>query len=260
MSKEQPSAVPPFPRPPPPFPFLPVIPAPPSRHSRERGNPGNPLPSAGGDARAQRCAGEENAPPANQRLILPRHSRAPPSFPPPTVIPANAGIQETPSRLWNGTRKRSEARGRRTPPARQPTPHLAPSFPFLPVIPGPHRHCRTPPSFPRTRESRKPPPVCGRGRASAAKRGGGERPARQPTPRLPPPFPFLPVIPAPHRHSRERGNPGNPLPSAGGDARAQRCAGEENASPANQRLVFPRHSRSFPSFPRPTVIPANAGS
>ena len=68
-----------------------VMPAPPLRHSRESGNPGIPLPSAGGDAQAQRRAGEENAPPANQR------------YAPPSVIPAEAGTSQPLSRLPRST-------------------------------------------------------------------------------------------------------------------------------------------------------------
>ncbi len=106
---------------------------------------------------------------------------------------------------------------------------------------------------------RKTPPVCGRGRAGAAKRGGGEAAARK-----------LPLVTAkppivvgcgvgrqPHmRDSRESGNPGRPspsfprrreprsaatavrslpLPSAGADAQAQRRAREETPPPNNAR-------------------------
>ena len=251
------------------------------RHSRERGNPGTPLPSAGGDAQAQRARGRRSVRPQLPLSPVPSPSFSR-RFP---VIPANAGIQETPSRLREGTRKRSERGGgeafaRNYPRHPGPFPIIPAPLPrhsrergnpgtplpsaggdaraqrsageekrspaTTPVTPAPTRHPRPHPSFPRTRESRKPPPVCGRGRASAAKRRGGEAFARN-YPRHPKP---------PGRHSRERGNPGTPLPSAGGDAQAQRSAGEEKRSPATTPVTHP-----FPIIPPspPSVIPANAG-
>ncbi len=117
----------------------------PSRHSRESGNPGNPLPQTGGGAPAQRSAGGgggggEKRSPATTLVTPPpntsfprrreprspsRHSRPPPSFSRPTVIPAKAGTQETPARLREGTRQRSDAQGRRTPrPQLPPSPQI----------------------------------------------------------------------------------------------------------------------------------------
>ena len=230
------------------------------------------LPPTGGDAQAQQSAGEER----RRRADFPRHPN--PSFRErgnpgrPLIRHSREGgnLAPHPSRLQEGTRKRSKAQARRS--ARpQPPPALNPSFP-------------------RTREPRSPtPPVCGRGRASAAKRGGGEALAHN----YPLPQPVIPanagtqdaplsVIPAkagtsqphpsrlregprkrskargrrsarpqlpatPTRHSRERGKPRSPTPPVCGRGRAsaaKRGGGEALA-------------HNYP-LPQP-VIPANAG-
>ncbi len=113
------------------------------------------------------------------------------------------------------------------------------------------------PSFPRRREPRSPPtPVCGRGRASAAKRGGGEAAGRN----YPLPQPVIPanagtqdaplsVIPAQAGTSQP-----TPLPSAGGDAQAQQSAGEEKRPPATTPATPTRHSRERGNPGRPLRI------
>ena len=239
------------------------------RDSRESGNPGNPArlregtrqrsAARGGEAFARNYAVTQNP-----TVIPAQAGTSQPPLPRPSVIPAQAGTQETPARLREGTRERSEARGRRTFARNYPRLPNPPSFPgrreprnprpsagggapaqrsageekrspaTTPVTPNP-------PSFPRKREPRNPPPVCGRGSASAAMRRGGEAFACN--------YPRHPNL---TRHSRAGGNPGNPRPSAGGDAPAQRSAGEEKRSPATTPVPPP---------PPPTsVIPAQAGT
>ncbi len=122
-------------RPPATTPCPPVIPAnagtqdaPFSRHSRAGGNlAAHPLPSAGGDAQAQQSAGEEKRRGATTPCPNPSFPRTrEPRTPPYPSFPRRREPRSPPhSRLREGTRKRSKARGRRSvrpqlPPPPQP--------------------------------------------------------------------------------------------------------------------------------------------
>ena len=98
--------------------------------------------------------------------------------------------------------------------------------------PATYRHSRTPPSFPRKRESSRPPAMA--------------RPAPH-------------VIPTPHRHSRESGNPAGPRRWQGRRLTVILARPVIPAKAGIQPAPGDGKAGDLPSFPPPTVIPAKAG-
>ncbi len=134
-----------------------------------------------------------------RRSVRPQLPPATPTLPPSCAPTSHCfGVSSfprrresrTPSRLREGTRKRSEARGRRSV-----RPQLPPATPTLPPSRAPTSHCFGVPSFPRRRESRTP----SRLREGTRKRSEA-RGRRSVRPQLPPATPTLPPSRAPTSH------------------------------------------------------------